>query len=134
MAKRLIRFSVSIVVLCAIWVACVAANAWYWQIIIGRPLEQALGFRHGTPYIYETGSSRPREVLAIETIVPRGVFDQAGLRSGDIVRDLSINGLFQALDRGRRQQVAIRVVDGGDGRPLEQRPVRTFEFRVPDTP
>lgn len=70
-------------------------------------------------------------LLTIEEVAPGGVFDRAGFRQGDVVLDLSINGLFKLLHRGRGEQVTIRVVDGGDGPPLNERPERTLTSVVP---
>jgi hypothetical protein len=118
----------------AVWVVYIVCAAWYWQITVGKRLERELGFQHGTPYVREEGSSWLREVLIVESVVPGGVFDRAGFRRGDVIRGLSINGLFQLLQRGRGHQVTIRVVDGGDRPPLEQRPERAITFDVPATP
>jgi hypothetical protein len=134
MRKWLIRAGATFTVLFAVLVVYGASVAWYWQKTVGEPLERELGFQHGTPYVQEDGSQWPQEVLTVESVVPGGVFDQAGFRQGDVVRGLSINGLFQVLHRARGQQVTIRVVDGGNGRPLEQRPERTITFFVPAAP
>jgi hypothetical protein len=136
MRKRLIRvgLALAMLMLFAAWLVYVMCAAWYWQTAVGAPLERDLGFWHGTPYIRETGASEARVVLTVESIVPGSVFDQAGFKSGDIVRGLSINGLFQELHRGRGRQVTIRVVDGGDGPPLEQRSERAITFLVPPAP
>src|SRR5688572_2632459 len=131
MRKWLIRIGAVAFVLFGMGVVYVVGAAFYWQMLIGTPLERELGFQHGSPYVQEDGSSWDTEVLTIGSVVPGGVFDRAGFRSGDVVRELSINELFQVLHRGRGQQVTIRVVDGGDGPPLDQRPERVITFEVP---
>jgi S1-C subfamily serine protease len=105
--------------------------SWYWQMTVGEPLKRELGFRYGTPYIQEAGSSWPREVLTVESVAPGGAFERAGFKSGDIISELSINELFQTLHRSRGQPVTIRVVDGGDGPPLDQRLGRSITLVVP---
>ena len=134
MRKWLIRVGITLAVLFAVWVVYVICAAWYWQMSVGLPLERELGFQHGTPYIQEAGSSWDEEVLTVESVVPGGVFDRAGFKSDDVIRGLSINGLFQVLHRGRGQEVTIRVVVGGDGPPLDQRPERAITFVVPAVP
>lgn len=129
MRKWLIYLAVASALLFVIWVAYVAGAAFYWQSYIGDPLERDLGFGHGTPYV--TCNGWLQEVLVVESLTPGGVFEQAGFRQGDIIRGLSINDLFRLLHRGRGQQVMIRVVDGGDGPPLAERPERTITFVVP---
>jgi hypothetical protein len=131
MRRWLIRVGAVAFVLFGTGVVYVVGAAFYWQMFIGMPLEQDLGFQHGSPYVQEGGSSGYTEVLAIEAVVPGGVFDRAGFRNGDVVRGMSSNELFQSLHRGRGQQVTIRVVDGGDGPPLDQRPERVIAFEVP---
>jgi hypothetical protein len=134
MRKWLIRAAIALAVLIPAWIVYVASAAWYWQVTVGKPLERELGFQHGTPYVQEAGSSWPREVLTVESIENGGVFDRAGFRVGDVVRELSSTDLFRLLHRSRGQQVTIRVVDGGDGPPLEQRPERVITFVVPPAP
>jgi S1-C subfamily serine protease len=134
MRKWLIRITVTLAVLFMVGVVYIICAACYWQMSVGVPLEREMGFRHGTPYVQEAGSSWPQEVLTVESVIPGGAFDRAGFKSGDVVRGLSINGLFQALHRGRGQQITIRVVDGGDGPPLDQRLERAIMFVVPAGP
>jgi hypothetical protein len=117
--------------LVAIWVIHVFWSIWYWQIRIGQPLEKELGFRIGTPVIQEDGSSWPTEVLSIESLEWDGAFTKAGFQRGDVIRGVSLNELFKALHRGRGKSVTIRVVDGGDGPPLDQRAERTITITVP---
>ena len=134
MRKWLVRLGLTFAVLFAVWVVYVIGIAWYWQLIVGASLERELGFQHGTPYIQESGSSWLQEVLTVQVVVPGGAFDRAGFKSGDVVRGLTTNELFQVLHRGRGQRVTIRVVDGGNGLPLDQRSERAITFVVPAAP
>jgi hypothetical protein len=93
-------------------------------------LKRDLGFDYRSPYFRIGG--RLREVMTLEGIVPDGVLARAGIREGDIPLDeSSIIGLFRMLESARGSNVAISVVPGGDGPPLEQRPKRKVEFFVP---
>jgi hypothetical protein len=134
MRKWIIRASCAFTVLFVAWVVYIAFNAWYWQGTIGASLEQELGFQHGSPYIWEDGSSQPREVLTVESVVPNGIFDQAGFQRGNVIQGVSTNELFRLLHRGRGQQVTFRVVDGGNGPPLSKRPERLITVSVPAMP
>jgi hypothetical protein len=58
--KWMKRAAATFAILFAIWVVYVICAAYYWQQVIGKPLERELGFQHGTPYITEDGSSFPR--------------------------------------------------------------------------
>lgn len=131
MRKWLIRTCVAFAVTCVACVVYVLGEAWYWQVSIGEPLERVLGFQCGSPYIRDSASSGLQEVLTVESVVPGGVFDRAGFKSGDVVRGLSTNELFQVLHRGRGREVTVRVVQGGDGPALDQRPQRSITFEVP---
>lgn len=104
----------------------VTAEMFYY---LGKPLEDDLGFRHGSPYL-RCGDSI-QEVFTIEAIVPGGIFDQAGIRDGDIVMGPSITGFYKLLHRNRGKEVTVHVVDGGDGPSLDDRPQRRIAFVVP---
>jgi hypothetical protein len=92
-------------------------------------LQRDLGFGHGSPYVL-VGNSR-KELMTIEHVTPDGVFDRAGIRSGDIpLDDLSIAGFYRWLDASRGQTVTISVADGGDGPPLRERPKRSIEVVI----
>ena len=106
----------------------VSSEAEEYQVRLGKPLESELGFAHGSPYI-RNGESR-LEVFTLHP-VPGGALATAGVRNGDIPLDFGITGLYKHLHRNRGSEVTIRVVDGGDGPPLEQRTVRNIVLRVP---
>lgn len=124
------RLVVALAALCAAFWTYVPLAALYWQVWIGGPLEQELGFEYGTPYIVVNGSSMI-EVLTIESVVPGGVFEKAGFKNGDVVRGLSLDELFKTLHRCRGQTATLHVVNGGNGPPLDQRSDRTMTFAVP---
>lgn len=116
-------------VISAIWATNVATDSAHWQLKVGRQLERELGFRHGTPYVSEGTSFT--EVLSIESVVEGGVFDRAGFHDGDILRRLTVNELFRRLHSGRGERLTFRVVDGGNGRALNQRAERAITFAMP---
>jgi hypothetical protein len=117
------------VVFAGLWIARVAVVAWHWQITVGLPLERDLGFEHGTPYLDSGGSAV--EVVAVESVVPGGVFDRAGLKSGDVFPGMTVDELFQQLHDSRGGTVTLRVLSGGAA-PLDRRPERAISFVVPD--
>lgn len=126
------RMVIGFFVLSGAAVAYVAVSAHYWQVLVGGPLERELGFELGTPYIVEDGSSSLVEVMAFESVAPGGFFGEVGFKAGDIVRHLKLNDFFRTLHRGRGESVTIRIVDGGNGPPLDRRPERTLTFVVPN--
>jgi hypothetical protein len=96
-------------------------------------LEQDLGFRVGTPYYTINGTDM--EVMDVSFVQPSGVFAKAGFKAGDIFLDFrsnnSINKLYQHLEASRGKTIVLRVVPGGNGLPLAQRPGRSITFMVP---
>ncbi len=114
----------------SVWIP---AEACYWQLHRGMPLEEDLGFTHGSPYVWIGDSEWGTEVMTLEKVSPSGVLAKAGIKEGDIpLDDLSITEFYRMLVRSRGKTVTIKVVPGGDGPPLNERPVRTVTFRVPD--
>lgn len=110
----------------------IQAEAFYWGVYRGLPLEKDLGFSHGSPYVKIGDSRWGTEVMTLEDIKPGGVFDQAGVKEGDILLDdLSITEFFRMLERSRGKTVTIKVVPSGNGPPLKQRPIREVIFEVP---
>jgi len=76
------------------------------------------------------------DYVAIGYLQKSGELYQAGFRDGEILLDyptgLSARALFTyKLATNRGKELAIRVVDSGDGPPLSQRPSRTIRFVVP---
>ena len=113
----------------AAWLAYIAFEMVYYGGQLGPGLAKDLGFSHGSPYV-RCGSSYC-EVFTIESVTSGGEFDRAGFRAGDIVCDLSITQFYMLLHQRRGQEITIRVVEGGDGPPLDQRTVRNITFTVP---
>jgi hypothetical protein len=120
-------FALLIAVLIGV-VCFVAYQAEYYQIHLGRPLDRDLGFEHGSPYVFFGESSR--EVFTLHPI-PGGILATAGVRDSDIPIDFSITAFYNYLHRNRGSQVTVRVMDGGDGPPANQRLIRTTTFLVP---
>ncbi len=118
----------------------------YTQGFVGFPLQADLGFEGHSPWVYD--GDELVEVLAIREVVADGVFDRAGLKSGDIVvsvelrqneerwraeyaedRGNFITRFYELLERGRDGgTIVITVVrdadDLDDERPLKDRPKR----------
>ena len=100
------------------------------QIRLGPDLQQELGFRLGSPYIFVNG--RGVEVMGLNAVQPGGAFAQAGFRTGDIfIERRSIGELYSLLEASRGKRVTLCVVPGGNGPPLDQRPVRSITFSMP---
>jgi hypothetical protein len=96
-------------------------------------LQRDLGFRHGTPYYIINGTGT--EVLDVSVVQPSGVFAKAGFKARDIFLDLrsrnSIHELYALLEESRGKTITVRVVPGGNGLPLTQRPIRSITLKVP---
>lgn len=105
----------------------------YWQMILRRALNEDLGFQHGSPYVKLGPSRIGTEVLVLEEVAPEGVVDRAGGKQGDIVLGFSTAELYRFLERSRGTKVSLRVVLGGDGPPLNMRPIRELSLQVPDS-
>ena len=107
----------------------VVVEAYYYQGQLAGELRKDLGFEHGTPYIrcgrWVCG------VLTVASLRPGGVFARAGFREGDVILGPSITGLYKMLHRRRGCEVCLKVVAGGDGPPLNQRPQREITVWVP---
>jgi S1-C subfamily serine protease len=73
--------------------------------------------------------------MDVSTVKPGGAFAKAGFKIGDIFLDLherhSISELYELLENSRGKTITLRVVPGGNGPPLEQRPVRSIRLKVP---
>jgi hypothetical protein len=115
-------------ILVAVVVVC-SVQTWYYQVQLGPSLNADFGFTHGSPYV-RCGTTK-REVFAIHSVQPDGVFALAGFTRGDIVVGMSITQFYRTLHRGRGGEVTVSVVDGGDGPALSERRVRQLRFQVP---
>ncbi len=111
-------------------VAVICARHLFYQDFIGAGLNSELGFTHGSPYV--RCGDREQEVFTIESVAPGGAFDRAGFCDGDIVVGTDITGLYRELHRNRGREVTVSVVEGGDGPPLAERPVRKLCLAVPE--
>lgn len=129
--RRALKLSCGAVAAVAAVAGFITVQAWYYQLHLGRALDIDLGFTHGSPYV-RCGESEI-EVFTIHPVQPAGVFAQAGFTSGDIVVGMSITQFYRNLHEGRGEEVAVSVVDGGDGPALIERRVRLIRFRVPRT-
>ena len=98
-------------------------------------LQRDLGFRHGTPYYTINGTGT--EVMDVSSVQPGGVFAKVGFKAGDIFLDFrsnnSINELYALMETSRGKTITLRVVPGGNGLPLAQRPARIITFKVPQS-
>ncbi len=121
----LIGTLITIVVFCLY----IIAIGIYYQAILGPFLERELGFVEGAAYI-QVGQ-RLHSAVALCSIVPGGVFDRAGFRAGDVLPGLSHTDLFRLLNRNRGRIAQLTVVDGGQGLPFGNRPIRLIRFEVP---
>jgi S1-C subfamily serine protease len=88
-----------------------------------------LGFMHGSPYI-RLGDD-VREVFTIEQVVQGGVFDNAGVRPGDIVLSHQILSFYSELNESRGETFQFSVTDGVDGPPIAARSRREIEIFIP---
>ena len=107
----------------------VTKQSQYWQGEVAPKYMDLLGFTYGTPYV-KAGLDK----IEVFTLHPKpgGLFERQGVRDGDIVLELQINDLFKALDSNRGGQIKIRVVSGGNGLPIKERPVRNIIISVPE--
>ena len=128
------RIKIAGITVAVLLVAVIAAFAFQvhearsYQERLGPPLERELGFRHGSPYVHFGDSVR--EVFTLHP-TPTGVLANSGVRDGDIPLDFSITGFYKHLYRNRGSKVTVRVMDGGDGPPKDQRAIRSVTFSVP---
>lgn len=80
------------------WVIYVTSRACYYQLAVGRRLQDELGFKHTTCYLGKCLSN----TLMFESITPGGLFHNAGFRDKDILLDdLSLTEFFELLEKQR---------------------------------
>lgn len=110
----------------------------YWQLTVGRQLNEEFGFVTGTPYTKSQNSRDGyQEVLVIEKVEPGGLFARAGFRERDIVcgpvRDPV--QFYRMLEKARGgEPIKLTVVPWDDEVPLEERPTREITLRLPPRP
>ncbi len=108
------------------------ADLWYWQEQVGGPVRDDLGIVLDTPVLMIDGW--PREVLSVSDVRPGSPMATAGVEPGDIIIGDSPRSLARRLNAGRGGFVELRLVPGGDGPPLESRPLRVVRVEVPSAP
>jgi hypothetical protein len=104
-------------------------TSYYYQYLLGRQLEDELGFKDGAAYIRV--GRRTHSAVCLTDITPDGVFHRAGLRAGNVVPELSHTDLFRYLHRNRGKTIDLVVVDGGPGPPFYERQQRAVRILVP---
>lgn len=104
-------------------------TSYYYQCLLGRHLEDELGFKDGTAYV--PVGRRMHSAVCLNDVAPDGIFHNAGLRTGDVVPQLSHTDLFRYLHRNRGKSVDLVVIDGGPGPPFYERQRRTVRILIP---
>ena len=72
-------------------------TSYYYQCLLGRQLEEELGFKDGAAYIRV--GRRTHSAVCLNDITPDGVFHRAGVRTGIVERPLT--WLLSMAVRGR---------------------------------
>jgi hypothetical protein len=78
------------------------------QVIYTDAGEEALGFKHGTPYV------NGQEVFSIDNITQNGSMDRAGAKVGDIIIDKGIGELFEEIYQHRDGEYSFQVHRDGE--------------------
>ena len=107
----------------------VVRDTYHYQVQVGGPLRQELGFSHSSPYVKCGGLTR--EVFTLHPAT-NGLLYQAGVRDGDIVLNFSITDFYRQLEQARGGTTVLQVVEGGDGPTLNERATRIITIAVPD--
>lgn len=99
--------------------------------LYAKALQEELQFTHGSPY-YKVGD----EITEVFTLHPKSdssPLAKAGVVSGDIVfDDFTITRFYMLLEKFRGKVFRFRVVLGGDGPELRERPQKIIELYVPE--
>lgn len=99
--------------------------------IYAKDLQKDLQFTHGSPYC--TVGDSVAEVFTLHPESESSPLAKAGVISGDIVfDDFSICGFYEELQRFRGKVFRFRVVSGGDGPGLRERPQKIINIYVPN--
>ncbi|PCH60490.1 MAG: hypothetical protein COC05_04430 [Gammaproteobacteria bacterium] len=123
--------------LLAFAVVCAAFISWGWwigeqtriyQIEKAPEIEARYGFKISMPQIRV--HDRRRQVLAIHPD-ENGLLYAAGFRDDDIILSHQITALYKALYHQDDKTLAFKVIDGGDGPPLNQRELRILSVNPP---
>lgn len=137
--NRYVLIPAGILLIGAIGVAFVLwifGQAMYWQVMVGTPIKNELGFTHGSPYV--RAGDRTIEVLTFEQVSPSGIVGRAGIQNRSI--PVSVAGktrlgcttLYRILEASRGQTIEIKVVPGGDGEDIAFRPVQSILVEMPE--
>lgn len=101
-----------------------------YQVRHGPTLDRNLGFTYATPYFLIDG--RLQEVM---TLYPKvgGPMHRGGVTDDDIVvgEGSVVCSFYRKLESARGKQMRFSVVAGGDGPPLNKRPIRSITVDVP---
>lgn len=106
-------------------------QAHLYQGVYAPELEKDLGFTTGSPRVKAGGENV--EVFVIQPVAG-GYMGKIGFQDGDIITSHSITEFYKMLYTQRGELVSVDLVDGGDGRPIEERKLRTLRFHIPTKP
>ena len=107
----------------------IVATSYYYQFLLGRQLEEDLGFKDGAAYVRV--GRRLHSAVCLKEVTPDGVLYRAGLRTGNVLPRLSHTELFRDLHRNRGKTIELFIVDGGPGPPFYERQQRSVRIQVP---
>lgn len=103
-------------------------QAHLYQSVYGPELQKELGFT--TDSLRVKAGDQSVKVSVIHT-VPGGYMDKIGFQDSDIITSHSFTEFYKLLYTKRGETTAIDLVDGGDGKPIEERKVKTLRFHIP---
>ncbi len=103
-------------------------QAHLYQGVYAPELEKDLGFTTGSPWVKAGGENV--EVFVIQPVAG-GYMGKIGFQDGDIITSHSITEFYKMLYTQRGELVSVDLVDGGDGRLIEERKIRTLRFHIP---
>jgi hypothetical protein len=103
-------------------------QAHLYQGVYAPEIEKDLGFTTGSPWVKAGGENV--EVFVIQPVAG-GYMGKIGFQDGDIITSHSITEFYKMLYTQRGELVSVDLVDGGGGRPIEDRKVRTLRFHIP---
>lgn len=103
-------------------------QAHLYQGVHAPEIEKDLGFTTGSPWV-KAGDENV-EVFVIQPLAG-GYMGKIGFQDGDIITSHSITEFYKMLYTQRGELVSVDLVDGGDGRLIEERKIRTLRFHIP---
>lgn len=116
---------------------CAAFIGWGWwigeqtklyQIARAPQIEAAYGFTASTPQVRV--HDKRRQVFAIHPD-EKGLLYAAGFRDHDIILSHQMTAFYKALYHQADKTLSFKIIDGGDGLPLNQRELRTITLTPP---